>query len=189
MAIPEPRDGGRRHKTRTDDLVFLEAAPKRVVELYQYWETKRAGRAMPRRRDIAPEDFRWHLPGILLVDVEGVDESGVGIYRYRVVGTGEVRLRGHDPTGKLVQEGYFGPSVEDTITCYEWVRRERSLLFDTQLYRMRDGDWQEGVTLFLPLSEDGETVTQVLVYAEKCNPRPSEGRSGLGFPPLTDERH
>ncbi len=138
---------------------------------------------MPRRCDIAPEDFRWHLPGILLVDVEGVDEQGVGIYRYRVVGTGEVLLRGQDPTGKLVQEGFFGPSVEDTLDCYERVRRERSPLFDSQVYRMPDGGWQEGVTLFLPLSEDGETVSQILVYAEKRNPRLADGPPRAGSPP------
>ena len=85
---------------------------------------------MPRRADIDPADFKSHLPGILLVDVEGTDARGVGIFRYRVVGTGEVTLRGHDPTGKRVEEGFFGPSLADVIGLDELVRRGRSFLYD-----------------------------------------------------------
>ena len=151
----------RRSSTRD----FLTDCPDRVAELFHYWDAKRAGRLMPRRCDIAPEDFVAHLPGILLVDVEGVDEGGVGIFRYRVVGTDEVRLRGHDPTGKLVRHGFWGPSLEDVMKVYEQVRRERTFLYDPRSYQTPDGRLSNESTLFLPLSEDGETVSQILVYA------------------------
>ncbi|GAB4228299.1 MAG: hypothetical protein Tsb0032_35030 [Kiloniellaceae bacterium] len=120
---------------------------------------------MPRRADIWPEDLVAHLPGIVLVDVEGVDEEGVGIYRYRVVGTEEVRQRGKDPTGKLIAQGFWGPSLENVLECYEFVRRKRTFLYDPRPYMTPDGRYSNEATLFLPLSEDGEAVTQVLVYS------------------------
>ena len=183
MASPERGRGECGLQTGSADLSFLATAPPRILELYRYWEQKRGDRAMPRRCDIAPEDFRWHLPGILLVDVEGVDGAGQGIYRYRVVGTREVKMRGRDPTGMLVRDGFFGPSVEDAIACYEQVRRGHRLYYDAHEYCMPEGKRHEGVTLFLPLSEDGETVTQILVYAESRNPPESDDLIGAGFSP------
>jgi len=120
---------------------------------------------MPRRSDIAPEDFVAHLPGIVLVDVEGIDEEGVGVYRYRVVGTAEVRLRGRDPTGKLISEGFWGPSLENVLDCYEFVRQEQAFLYDPRPYTTQDGRFSNEATIFLPLSEDGRGVSQVLVYS------------------------
>lgn len=152
----------RRHITSRD---FLADCPEQIATLFHYWVRKRGDRAMPRRADIDPADFAAHLPGILLVDVEGTDASGVGIFRYRVVGTGEVTLRGHDPTGKRVEEGFFGPSLADVIGCYERVRRGRSFLYDPLEYITPDGRWSCESTLFLPLSEDGENVSQILVYS------------------------
>ena len=97
-----------RRQRHTISRAFLTDCPKKVAELFHYWDERRGERLMPRRADISPEDFSAHLPGILLVDVEGTDSNDIGIYRYRVVGTGEVTLRGHDPTGKRVEEGFFG---------------------------------------------------------------------------------
>jgi len=144
---------------------FLERCPQEVAEIFRYWEEKCGNRAMPRRADIAPEDFVRQLPGILLVDVEGLDASGVGIYRYRVVGTAEVTLRGHDPTGKRIEEGFWGPTLEDVIDSYEFVRKNRTFLYDPNAYVTPEGRLSKESTIFLPLSEDGISVTQVLVYS------------------------
>ena len=144
---------------------FLEHCPKEVVEIFRYWEAKRGDRPMPRRADIDPADFPRHLPGILLVDVESVDNHGVGVFRYRVVGTAEVTLRGHDPTGKRIEEGFWGPSLEDVIDSYEHVRKKRTYLYDPNAYMTPAGRRSKESTIFLPLSEDGISVTQVLVYS------------------------
>ena len=146
---------------------FLKKCPEKIAELFRYWDEARGEAPMPTRAAIRPEDIIAHLPGVLLVDVEGQDEHGVGIFRYRVVGTAEVTLRDHDPTGKLVQEGFFGPSKEDVLACYESVRRQRSFLHDPLEYTTPEGRWRDEHTLFLPLSEDGQTVSQILVYSER----------------------
>lgn len=161
--------GAQRHITSRD---FLNDCPEEISSIYRYWERARGERRMPRRTDIDPAGFKSHLPGILLVDIEGTDARGIGIFRYRVVGTGEVTLRGHDPTGKLVREGFFGPSLEDVIGTYEMVRRDRSFLYDPLEYVAPNGRWCCECTIFLPLSEDGDTVSQILVYSVARERRP-----------------
>ena len=99
--------------------------------------------------------------------MEGEDEDGRGIFRYRLVGTGEVEVRRRDPTGLLVQDGFFGLSAEDVLTCYELVRQRRSFVYDPLAYWTPDRRWIDEHTLFMPLSQDGETVSQILVYTEK----------------------
>jgi hypothetical protein len=148
------------------DRAFLASCPGAIASLFGYWEDKRGDRPMPRRADIDPLDFPTHLSGLLLVDVEGEDAGGVGIYRYRVVGTAEVELRGRDPTGLLVRDGFFGPNLDDVLGCYELVRRRRTFLYDPLGYWTPEGRWVDEYTLFLPLTKDGETVGQILVYSE-----------------------
>lgn len=120
---------------------------------------------MPRRADFRPEAVPRHLPAVLLVDVEGLDASGVGIYRYRVVGTESVRLRGRDPTGKLVREAFFWSSGEAAIAIYESVRTSGCHLYQTAEFVSPQGRWRSEHTLLLPFSGDGATVTQILVYS------------------------
>lgn len=160
----EDKDNG---EQASQNRCFLKNCPEKVAALFRYWDTARGDAPMPRRSSIRPEDITGHLPGVLLVDVEGVDEHSVGVFRYRVVGTAEVALRDHDPTGKLVQDGFFGPSKEDVLACYESVRRQRTFLYDPLEYTTPAGKWRDEHSLFLPLSEDGQTVSQILVYSER----------------------
>ena len=139
---------------------FLDTCDPRVQELFKYWEDRRGDRAMPRRRDIDPVDFPYHLASVVLVDVHAD-----GTFVYRVVGTNEVAIRGYDPTGRSVAEAYFGPSLEDVLACYGYVREHGSFLFDPNPFVSKNQRYRCDETLFLPLSEDGETVSQILVYA------------------------
>ena len=55
-----------------------------------------------------------------------------------MVGSDELRLRSHDPTGKLVQEGYFWSSLVSP-----------------------QGRWRSEYSVILPFSEDGAKVSQI----------------------------
>ena len=138
----------------------------RIVEIYRYWDRKRGTNTMPRRRDIDPADLTHHLPGLLLVDVEGENAQGCGIYRYRVVGTREVANRRGDPTGKLVEEGYFGTSAEEALRSYEAVRLQRAPIFEPLSFVSDNGIRIDEISIYLPLSENGTDVSQILVYSE-----------------------
>ena len=151
------------HRSATRE--FLDDCPQRIAEIFHYWDGLRQGHGMPRRADFQPEKVPHHLSGILLIDVEGVDSQGVGIYRYRVVGTDEVRLRGHDPTGKLVRDGFFWASLDDALAGYETVRRSGSHLYEVAEFVSTEGRWRSEYAVLLPFSEDGEAVSQILVYS------------------------
>lgn len=149
------------------DAGFLEETSDLIREIFHYWNNRRGTRAMPSRRDFDPVDLPAHLPGILLIDVEGVDEAGVGRYRYRVVGTAEVANRGHDPTGKPVVEGYFGPSKVDVLGDYEAVRLAHTFLYEPIQFVTEDHRTVDEYSIVLPFSEDGRTVSQILVFSER----------------------
>lgn len=106
----------------------------------------------------------------MIIDVEGVDEHGIGIYRYRLVGTNEVENRGHDPTGLLVSEGYFGPSLGDAIRSYETVRKTGAILYEPLHFIAHGYKEMNEYSILLPFTEDGETVAQILVYSERQDP-------------------
>ena len=82
---------------------------------------------MPRRADLDPSEIPPRLlPCISIVDVVNDERR----YVYRLVGTADVQVRGHDPTGKSVIEGFFGPSVEDALSCYDRVVATKAPVLD-----------------------------------------------------------
>ena len=145
---------------------FLSHCSDTVREVFEYWDRQRGKRPMPRRADIDPIDLRLHLPHILLIDVQESPER----FTYRLVGTEEVQARGNDPTGQDVASHFFGPSREDVLGCYRYVRDHCGFLFDLRDFVSADGRPSFDQTLFLPLSEDGNKVSQVLVYARPKKP-------------------
>lgn len=133
-----------------------------TLAVYHYWLDKRHDRRMPRRSDIDPFTMpRGILPDICLVDVVPDERR----YVYRVVGTGEVEVRGNDPTGKSVLEGFFGPSADDALACYDRVVASCAPFLDPIPFTSRDGKYVNAETIFLPLSEDGIHVSKIIVFS------------------------
>ena len=70
--------------------------------MYRFWLEKCGNCARPARADIDPIEMpKRLLRGICLIDIV-TDERR---YVYRLVGIGDVEVRGNDPTGKSVLEG------------------------------------------------------------------------------------
>lgn len=132
-----------------------------TLAIHAYWLEKCGERRMPRRSDIDPVTMpRQALPGICIVEVVPDERR----YVYRLVGTGEVELRGNDPTGEAVKDGFFGPSVEDVLACYDRVVSTRAPFLDPAPFTSPGGRYVTVETLFLPLSEDGINVSKILVF-------------------------
>jgi hypothetical protein len=129
-------------------------------KVLEYWEQKCAGRRMPSRADIDPVDLRRFLPHITLVDV--VDDPRR--YVYRLVGTQEVEIRGSDPTGKSVIEAYFATSAEEALKNYDTVCTTRAPLYVLDPFQSVER-FRSEEDLFLPLSNDGETVNMVMIFS------------------------
>jgi len=152
-----------------EDPDWLARSSDSVQQLYRYWRSKCDGDRLPRRRDIDPIEIPRFLSQLTIVEVVPDERR----YVYRLVGTTEVEVRGRDPTGKSVIEGFFGPSIEDALSCYDTVVATRRPHYDPTPYVTPDGRYSDDETLFLPLSEDGETVSRVLVYGTySAGPQP-----------------
>lgn len=145
----------------SDPAEFLARCAEQVRQVYQYWKDKCAGRTMPQRRDVDPLDIARHLPNITLVDVVPDTRR----YVYRVVGTREVDARGADPTGHSVLDSYFCSSRDAALVGYDRVCSERRPLFRDGQFFAESGRRTGRQTIFLPLSVDGETVSQIMIYS------------------------
>jgi hypothetical protein len=130
-----------------------------LLRLYEYWSVRRGARPMPARGDIDPIDLKALLPLLILIDV--VPDSRR--YVYRLVGTHEVEMRGSDPTGKTVDEAYYGESTDVTTGYLDHVVRTRQPLLYRGTYQPLRTRTQREDVLFLPLSQDGETVNMIMV--------------------------
>lgn len=130
-----------------------------LLTLHEYWRARRGNRAMPARTDIDPIDMKSLLPVLILIDVV----PDARRYVYRLVGTHEVEMRGADPTGKPVEEAYYGESAEDTLYYLDRVVRERQPILYRGTYQPLRTRIQREDVLFLPLSQDGKTVNMVMV--------------------------
>jgi hypothetical protein len=103
------------------DPEWLARSSAAIKQVYGYWRSKCEGDRMPRRRDIDPVEIPRLLPHLTIVEVVPDERR----YVYRLVGTKEVEIRGRDPTGKSVLDGFFGPSLDDALSCYDTVVASR----------------------------------------------------------------
>ena len=126
-----------------------------------YWQRKCGERHMPRRTDIDPVEMPDLLPYVRLVDV-----VAPGQYRYRVVGTELEQMHGGLKfAGRFVHEALPPPLADQVIPVYDQCVRERRPVFleNTFLTPDKERVARHSRVLFLPLSEDDETVSMVLV--------------------------
>ena len=142
------------------DPDWLARSSESVRQIYQYWRSKWDGEGLPRRGAIDPTEIPRFLPQLTIVEVVPDERR----YVYRLVGTKEVEIRGRDPTGKSVLEGFFGPSLEDVLQCYDTVVATRGPFYDDAPYITPDGRFSDDETLFLPLSDDGQAINRILVF-------------------------
>lgn len=151
----------------------IGACHKDVRAMHDYWLAKRGTRTMPARADLDPAEIKKLLPMMVLVDVTADARRFV----YRLVGTQEVAERGNDPTGKPVAEAFFGGSLEETLSCYEYVVRNRAPFCYRDPYAAPDGQIQDDDIIYLPLSDDGASVNMILVFTH-CRSLRRRARAG-----------
>jgi hypothetical protein len=123
-----------------------------------YWESKRAGRKMPARRDFDPVlEIPKLVPWVALVDVlrDPLD------FRFRLIGSGIVDRSRKNNTGKLFSEiSEFGPG------SYLWGHRASvvetcALLRAEPPYVGRTHGVSRVADIHLPLSEDDTVVNMI----------------------------
>lgn len=131
-----------------------------IVAFHHLWTGKCGNREMPARADFDPIEMVIFLPGITLIDV--VDDARCFVYR--LLGTREVAMRGKDPTGKGVAEGFFASSVEAALASYHDVVARRAPRFEQRRFITPDGRIGHEQTVLLPLSDDGRIINKIIAY-------------------------
>jgi hypothetical protein len=138
---------------------------KRLVRLYDYWRTKRAGRRCPARADIDPVEIPQLLPHLLLTELA----DGGTRFRWRLVGTEVERHFGAPMTGRYIDELLRGQYLEYLVGLYRTLVAGRTPVYSENSYTTRTGGWDaysevlRTARLMLPLAADGETVDMVLL--------------------------
>jgi hypothetical protein len=131
-----------------------------ITAFHRLWVSKCDGRDMPARRDFDPLQMIAFLPGITLIDLVEDERRFV----YRLLGTREVAMRGKDPTGKGVAEGFFASSVDAALASYEDVVARRAPRFEQRRFITPDNRIGHEQTVLLPLSDDGRSINKIIAY-------------------------
>lgn len=129
-----------------------------LKETFDYWDARRGSRRMPRRADLDPlRDIPRLLRHIQLVEV--VD--GGRRFRLRVIGTRIVEALGTDGTGKCLDEIFSGERLTYVERAFHEVCQAKAACFFRDNYKTSREIDLIANRLFLPLSDDDETVSQV----------------------------
>jgi hypothetical protein len=139
-----------------------------VRAVVAYWRGKAGSRRMPARSDIDPSELKSYLPRVSLVDVVPDERRFV----YRLVGTEEAALRGYDPTGRSVGDGYFGPNRELAFMHYQYPVEHRAPFCYRGDFEVSDGSVENEDVVFLPLSEDDDKVNMILLFYHDYSDHP-----------------
>lgn len=146
---------------RTSDIADMRRRATPVTQaFYDYWDTKRAGRKMPARRDLDPIEMKAWLPGIQLIDVHENPRRLI----YRLVGEVEVSMRGFNHAGREVAEAFFAVSQDEAMRNYNLAIDQTTMVYDWARYKTASGFQISQETIFLPLSDDGRSVNMVITF-------------------------
>lgn len=138
----------------------VEVGHPLLRRLYDYWDGKRAGRAMPARPDLDPVDIPELLPHLILLDVT-YDPMR---FRVRLYGTGVRDLRGTDLTGRWLYEDamtFIGARTRPWNV--ETAETGRPHYVSGDYTELSDGKVGTFYRLGLPLSRDGRRVDMLMI--------------------------
>jgi hypothetical protein len=156
-------------------LDIAEITSPRIRRLHGYWQHQhqhRGGR-LPRRGDISPDQIKDLLPNIMIVEVERDPMR----FRYRLVGTRVVEYNGVEFTGRYLGEIGW-PEEQDLIASYTKVAESGQPCFGLLAWQLVTGAVGRCEFARLPLSEDGELVSQILAMEDYDFPLPDALPSG-----------
>jgi hypothetical protein len=136
---------------------------EKVGELYRYWQGLRGERTFPRKADLDPSHMKRLLPFLILSDITAEPLS----VRFRLMGTRAVESWGADWTGRLLHEGPWSEqSIAEDLDRYRYMLEVRRPIFGLETWTW---PWRDPYQLrspyawsYLPLSDDGETITHCL---------------------------
>jgi hypothetical protein len=157
-----------------EDLVVEFAGPDTLVApqlqvLLAQWTTLAAGRIGPQRAKIEPRALAPILPRIQIHEVIDGGQS----FKVRLVGTALVAAVGRDFTGATFGAADTGLLVRRLVAALQPVARyKRPIRTSAPRTAAKKISFLSAENLWLPLSEDGTAVTQILgcsIFSEPEN--------------------
>lgn len=132
-----------------------------LLQIYDYWNSLRAGRRMPARKDIDPTQLPRHLPDLMLIDVLSKPIR----FRYRLIGSRIVEASAENRTGQFFDEAAFFKDNPNVIKDYTSVADSAAPHLSLEPFLNHSNSMTyKARRLLLPLSSDDETVDMLLVY-------------------------
>jgi hypothetical protein len=143
----------------TDPVFIGEPRDPNLRTLYEYWDTLRGDRPMPRRADLDPTAIPKLLPYIILYNVA----PGGGGYTIRLIGEEIVSFVGRNATGYPAGSALPPRAAEILKKILDEVVTERVPKFRIgKAHWQPDKSYRDFEACFLPLSANGEAVGVVL---------------------------
>jgi hypothetical protein len=108
--------------TLADRRVLSAPTHSACKALLAYWQSKRSGGSLPRRKDIVPAEIPQLLPHLMIIE----PVNGGGDWKYRLVGTAVAQRYGFDWTGKKMTELLDAATAPAIIRFYSDVAAMRA---------------------------------------------------------------
>lgn len=134
----------------------------RVRRFHDYWQSKRAGRALPDRADIDPAELKPLLPYLIIAEVV---EPSFRI-RYRLIGTKVAQMSGLDFTGRYLDELVAADVEDHWLDHYREAHDSRAPVFGDTVVPTLHGDLFRYEFGIFPLTRGGETVAQFIAIED-----------------------
>lgn len=138
-----------------------------LVQLFDYWESKRAGRRWPTRDGIDPLEMRFVLGNIDLVEIT-YDPL---VFRFRISGSNIDRDEGFNMQGKTLDEYPLPQHREAVRATYLRVLAQGDPDYE-ETERFNEGRTVRYGRLILPLSGDAKRVDTFLMGRFGLDPTP-----------------
>jgi len=129
-----------------------------LLQLKAHWETVRGDNALAFRSDIDPNDLRFMLPSLMLVEAADTLDA----FRIRLFGTALVQEFGEDRTGKRFADLRHVANFEEAYADFERVRRTMQPSYLTGRSISADRCYRGYSRLLLPLTLNGNSVDIIL---------------------------
>jgi hypothetical protein len=147
----------------TDIPILPQDCDARIRQLYDYWQAIcPAADVLPGRQHLDPVHIPKLLPWLWLVDVHQGESLR---FKFRLVGTEQVVLRGRDPTGHWVDEVHPGFPTSALGRAASGLVNAKNVYY----YRGAPPIRTKGIVLSewlgLPLARDGVTVDMLLALS------------------------
>jgi hypothetical protein len=137
-----------------------EFSDLRLRRFYDYWQGKRRGERLPGRQDIDPLEIPDLLPHISILDVVG---TGTAMrFRFRLVGTANVRIAGREYTGAFIDDVFEAEDAARMGAAYREIVDRREPHYWVNQAAVRGNPPVRYSRLMVPLATDGQTVDMLM---------------------------